>query len=150
MSEDNNSYTSGSYRMEMLKASNWMLWKWRMLAVLRDLGLEKYIATDAKLPELADRSKPTSEELEAQRKWHEGDIKACTWIELAISDAEMIHISGTMTAYEMWNQLALVKESKGQLGVLATHQALYRASAEEGFDMVDHISHYENYRKNYT
>ena len=53
----------------------------------------------------------------------------------------MIHISGAMTACEMWNQLALVKESKGRLGVLATHRALYRASAEEGFDMVDHISH---------
>ena len=30
--------------MEMLKAQNWMPWKRQMLAVLRDLGLEKYIA----------------------------------------------------------------------------------------------------------
>ena len=37
-----------------------------MLAVLRDLGLEKYIAADAKLPELANRSKPTPEELETE------------------------------------------------------------------------------------
>jgi hypothetical protein len=71
--------------MEMLKASNWMPWKRRMLAVLRDLGLEKYIAADAKLPESADSSKPTPGELEAQKKWREGDIKACTRIELAIS-----------------------------------------------------------------
>ena len=92
-----------------------------MLVVLRDLGLEKYIATGAKLPELADQSKPTPEELEAQKKWREGDIRACTRIELAISDAEMIHISGATTAHEMWSQLSLVKESKGRLGVLATH-----------------------------
>ena len=140
MSEDNTSYTSGGYQMEMLKASNWMPWKRQMLAVLRDLGLEKYIAADAKLLESANRLKPTVEEIEAQRKWREGDIKACTRIELAISDAEMIHISGAMTAREMWSQLSLVKESKGRLGVLATHRALYRASAEEGFDMVEHIS----------
>ena len=38
-----------------------------MLAVLRDLGLEKYIATDAKIPESANKSKPTAEELDAQR-----------------------------------------------------------------------------------
>ena len=126
--------------MEMLKASNWMLWKQKMLAVLQDLGLEKYIAADAKLPELANRSKPTPEELEKQKKWQEGDTKACTQIELAISDAEMIHISGAMTAHEMWNQLSLVKESKGQLEVLATHRALYQASAE-GFDMINHISY---------
>ena len=40
-----------------------------MLAVLQDLGLEKYITADAKLPELADRLKPTPEELEKQKKW---------------------------------------------------------------------------------
>ena len=34
----------------------------------------------------------------------------------------------------------MVKESKGQLGVLATRRALYRAMAEEGFDMVEHVS----------
>jgi hypothetical protein len=71
-------YTSGSYRMEMLKATNWMPWKQRMLAVLRDLGLEKYIAADARIPESADRSKLTAEELEEQKKWCEGDIKTCT------------------------------------------------------------------------
>ena len=126
--------------MEMLKAHNWMPWKRRMLAVLQDLGLDKFIAIDAKLPESADPTKPTDEELEQQRKWREGDTKACTRIELAIGDAEMIHISGAMTVREMWSQLTLVKESKGRLGVLATRRALYRATAEEGFDMVEHIS----------
>ena len=92
-----------------------------MLAVLQDLGLEKYIAADAKLPEPADISKLTAAKIEAQKKWHEGDTKACTRIELAISDAEMIHISGATTAREMWNQLSLVKESKGRLGILAAH-----------------------------
>ena len=36
--------------MEMLKSSNWMLWKCRMLVVLQDLGLEKCIAKDASVP----------------------------------------------------------------------------------------------------
>ena len=34
-----------------------------------NIGLEKYIVADAKLPELANRSKPTPEELEKQKKW---------------------------------------------------------------------------------
>ena len=55
-------------------------------------------------------------------------------------DAEMIHISGVTTAWEMWEQLTMVKESRGWLGVLATRQALYRATAGEEFKMVDHIS----------
>ena len=33
----------------------------------------------------------------------------------------------------------MVKESKGQLGVLATRRALYRVTAEKGFEMVTHI-----------
>lgn len=66
-----------------------------MLVVFRDLGLEKYIAKDAKVPESADTTKPeTKEDLEVKKKWAEGDGKACTWIELSIGNAKMIHISG--------------------------------------------------------
>jgi hypothetical protein len=79
-------------------------------------------------------------EIEARDKWKEGDAKTRTRIQLAIGDTEMIHISGASTAREMWNQLTMVKESKGRLGVLATRRALYRATAEEGFEMITHIS----------
>ena len=132
--------TGGGYRYELLKANNWMPWKRSMLAVFRDLGLEKYIAKDAKAPESANPAKITLEETEVKKKWQDGDGKACTWIELSIGNAKMIHISGANTASQMWEQLCMVKESKGRLGVLATRCALYRATAEEGFDMVEHVS----------
>ena len=111
-----------------------------MLAVLRDLNLEKYIEKTAKSPIPEDPNNPTKDETEAKDKWREGDAKARTRIELAIGDTEMIHISGATTAREMWDQLTTVKESKGQLGVLATRRALYRTTVEEGFEMVTHIS----------
>ena len=134
-------YSSGSgYCYELLKADNWMPWKCRILAVFWDFGLEKYIAKDAKAPESADPEKLTVSEIVAKNKWAEGDGKAHTQIELLIRNAEMIHISGTITASQMWDQLCMAKESKGWLGVLATRHALYRATAEEGFDMVEHIS----------
>ena len=81
--------------------------------------------------------------------WKQGDARARTRIELAIGDSEMIHISGANTAREMWEQLKTVKESRGRLGILATRRALYRATAANDFNMVDHISIYENYRRNY-
>ncbi|KAJ2913904.1 hypothetical protein MD484_g6523, partial [Candolleomyces efflorescens] len=40
----------------------------------------------------------------------------------------------------MWKQLCQVKESKGRLGILAARRGLYRMKAEEGCDMVEHIS----------
>jgi len=111
-----------------------------MLAILRDLGLEKYIDKNAMIPVPATRNDPTKEETDALDKWMEGDAKARTRIELSIGDSEMIHICGASTAKGMWSQLSMVKESKGRLGILATRRALYRASAEEGFDMITHVS----------
>ncbi len=124
--------------MELLKAHNWLPWKRRMLAVLRDLGLEKYITDDP--PKSADEKNPTADEGAGLDRWMAGDARTRTRIELAIGDSEMVHIIGAKTAKEMWKQLTTVKESKGRLGVLATRRALYRATAEEGFDMVEHIS----------
>ena len=111
-----------------------------MLAVLRDLNLEKYIEKTAMSPIPADPGNPTKDEIDAMDKWREGDARTRTRIELAIGDTEMIHISGATIAREMWDQLSTVKESKGHLGVLATRRALYRATAEEGFEMIAHIS----------
>ena len=34
----------------------------------------------------------------------------------------------------------MVKESQGRLGILTTRRALYRATAADDFEMVDHIS----------
>jgi hypothetical protein len=71
--------------MEMLKAHNWMPWKRWMMAVLRDLGLEKYIAKDEKTPGSANPQNPTMEELEATWKWAKGDAKASTLPSLGYS-----------------------------------------------------------------
>ena len=104
------------------------------------MGLEEYIKKDSKCTIARDPAKTNEEEVKLQKQWCTGDAKARTRIKIAIRDAEMIHISGAVMAQEMWEQLTMVKESRGQLGVLATWHALYRATADESFEMVDHIS----------
>src|SRR5271163_624408 len=138
MSEQTTS--GGGYRIELLGGNNWMPWKRCMLAILRDLNLEEYIEQDSMSPTAIDPAKPTDVEKGLIKTWVKGDAKARTRIELAIGDAEMIHISGANTAKEMWEQLKTVKESRGRLGILATRRALYRATAADDFEMVDHIS----------
>ena len=130
--------TGGSYCIKLLGSNNWMPWKCRMQAILRDLGIEEFIEKDS-IPPVA-KTPPTEADIRLQKEWKTGDAKARTRIELAIGDAEMIHISGTTTAWEMWKQSKMVKESRGRLGILATRRALYRATADESFEMVDHIS----------
>ena len=130
--------TGGSYRIELLGSNKWMPWKHRMQAILRDLGIEEFIEEDS--TPLVAKTPPTEADIRLQKEWKTGDAKAWTWIKLAIGDVEMIHISGATTAQEMWKQLTMVKESRGRLGILATRRALYRATANESFEMVDHIS----------
>ena len=139
--------TGGFYHIKLLGSNNWMLWKHQMQAILRDLGIEKYIEEDS--AHSVAKTPPTEADIKVQKEWKTGDAKAWTQIELVIGDAEMIHISGATTAQEMWKQLTMVKESRGHLGVLATCQALYRATANESFEKVDHISKLQNYRRNY-
>ena len=109
-----------------------------MQAILRDLGIEEYIEENSAPP--VAKTPPTEADIRLQKEWKTGDAKDQTQIELVIGDVEMIHISGTTTSREMWKQLTMVKESRGRLGVLATCQALYRATADKSFEMVDHIS----------
>jgi gag-polypeptide of LTR copia-type len=59
----------------------------------------------------------------------------------------MVHIIGATTTRQMWKQLTLVKEARGRLGILSTCRALYRTTAEEGFNLVDHISKLWRYQE---
>jgi hypothetical protein len=112
-----------------------------MLAVFLDLGLDGYINGMEKLPESANPvDVPSKELIASQAEWDRKDAKACCQIELALSNVEMIHVIGAVTAQQMWEQLCTVKESKGQLGVLAAQRTLFRATAKEGSDMVEHIA----------
>ena len=104
------------------------------------MDLEKYIEKDTIPPTPADMTRPTREEIDAGNKWKEGDAKARTRLELAIGDGEMVHIVGATTARQMWDQLSMVKESKGHLGILATRRTLFNMRADEGTDLATHIS----------
>jgi hypothetical protein len=116
-----------------------MPWRRRMLAVLRELKLEPFITGDRKERPVISSTSPvvTQDDINT---WAESESKARIRLELAISDSEMVHIIGAETAGAIWDRLTQVKETKGRLGILATRRALYRASAEESFEMVEHIA----------
>ena len=81
MSEQNT--TGGSYHIELLRSNNWMLWKHQMQAILRDLGIEKYIEENSAPP--VGKTPPTEADIKVQKEWKTGGAKAWTWIKLAIS-----------------------------------------------------------------
>ncbi|KAG1786844.1 uncharacterized protein HD556DRAFT_1412913 [Suillus plorans] len=60
------------------------------------------------------------------------DRKAQTVIELSISDSQMIHLAGASMAKEMWDQLRIMKESRGKQAITTWRQKFYRTTANEG------------------
>ena len=52
-----------------MKSDNWMPWKQRILAILRDQGLEKYVEKTTESPKPKTMDHLTKEEAEAIDKW---------------------------------------------------------------------------------
>ena len=57
--------------------------------------------------------------------WKEGDYRAQSRIELSLGDVEMVHIVGVTLVSQMWKQLLLVTESRGEMGILTARRAFY-------------------------
>lgn len=133
------------FKIEPLNLDNWLPWKRHVCAML----WKKKLLTLVEGPEMSIRVCPvqtretaTPEEQTKITKWEEANGQAWTIIELSIGDKEMIHISGASTAKEMWDQLKLVKEACGWIGILAAQRKLYRSYADEGSNIAEHITEF--------
>lgn len=115
-----------------LDDNNWYAWKQRTLAILRDCGPEEYVTG----------SKKTKPEAPGplQEAWTKLEVKAHTILDSTIGQSQVMHIMGTETAREIWDQLLQVKELKGILAALSIRQIFLQAEAIEGFSMIEHIA----------
>jgi hypothetical protein len=65
------------YKIEQLDATNWLAWKRRTEAILRERKLLGHIDGTSDRPESADKSQPpTDADIEKQEKWDEEDGSA--------------------------------------------------------------------------
>ncbi|KAG2337022.1 hypothetical protein BDR05DRAFT_895883 [Suillus weaverae] len=115
---------SSLYRIEHLGKNNWIPWKTKVQAILGDKGLEGYIDGTKVIP-ARGQSPVQADRLTAIAKWEDKDRKARTMIVLLVSDTQMVHLTGANTAKEMWDQLKLIKESRGQQGIYTWRHKLY-------------------------
>ncbi|EJU01700.1 hypothetical protein DACRYDRAFT_52252, partial [Dacryopinax primogenitus] len=86
---------------DMLNADNWYPWKRCMQALLREQNLLSHV----------DSSR--------MREWDEIDMRAQNQIELCVGYIEMVYLIGALTVGQMWSQLIMVKELRGELGAMA-------------------------------
>jgi hypothetical protein len=131
---------SSLFRIEQLTDTNWVPWKRRVTAILRERALLKIVEGITTRPVAADPENPTSDERKQMERWEELDGKAQTQIELTLSDSQMVHIAGAKTAADMWKQLKQVKEKGGKLGILSLRRRLYRTIADDATDIAVHVT----------
>jgi transposase InsO family protein len=134
--------TSGTtwFKIEQLDATNWLAWKQRTLAILRERKLIQYVDGTKPMPIPANKASPTDDEKEAKEKWKEGDMSAQNQIILTIGKEEMVHTSRATTAKEMWDALSLIHEAKGGTSVISTLRLLFRTIAEEDTNIEEHLT----------
>src|SRR6267154_4396528 len=101
---DAQSSGSSLYCIEHLGKNNWIPWKTKVQAILGDKGLEGYIDGMKPIP-LRGPDPVPADKLTTISKWEAEDRKAKTMIVLLVSSAQMVHLPGTSTAKEMWDQL---------------------------------------------
>jgi hypothetical protein len=91
---------TGFTRINQLKGDNWLPWKTRVMALFVIADLIKYI--DGSYPHPSDES--------LVKEWETWDLQTWSLLQLTVGDEELIHLSGTQTAAEMWEQLCDTKE----------------------------------------
>ena len=109
----NFSLPSSFFKVVELGPGNCHYWKCHVTAILKDRGLTWYVDGSITKPPAG----PESQSLVAD--WVAKDGMARTVIKLTLSKSETGHITGCETATQMWEALRVVKEGRGQNGLLS-------------------------------
>ena len=127
---------SSFYWIKPLGQDNWLAWKHRIQAVLRECKLIGHINGTISEPPRTNAG---------YRVWKEDDEKTQTQLELSMEDKELDNLTGDNAA-EMWANLCNVKESKGKMGILRTWKILYWAIMDNSTELSVHIALSKCYR----
>jgi len=126
---------SAKFKIDSLNRDNFGTWKVHMKALLIKNGTWKYVSK--KMP-------TTEEEAEKLLEWMEEEEKAQADLILGISTSELNHVKDCGSAYEMWQKLHSVYESKGPARKASLLKNLILLKMKTGDDMRDHVEKFFN------
>ncbi|KAH9642661.1 hypothetical protein HF086_011018 [Spodoptera exigua] len=116
--------------------SNWNIWKFQTIVLLRSQGLL----------EVTDGSSVKPEEPVEKAAWEKKDAKAQSWLVTRMSESVMMHIITCTTSAEMWRKLASVYEQKSETSIHIVQQRFFQYKYEEGTAMSTFLSKIEELR----
>lgn len=103
---DDNSLKLQTY-IKLEGTSNWNIWKFQTIVLLRSQGLL----------EVTDGSSVKPEEAVEKAAWEKKDAKAQSWLVTRMSESVMMHIITCTTSAEIWRKLASVYEQKSETSI---------------------------------
>lgn len=106
-------------------ASNWNIWKFQTVVLLRGQGLLEVADGRSVKPEAADE----------KAAWEKKDAKAQSWLVTRMSESVMMHVITCTTSAEMWRKLASVYEQKSETSIHIVQQSFFQYKYEEGTAM---------------
>lgn len=122
--EDNNNFRLQTHT-KLEGASNWNIWKFQTVVLLRGQGLLEVADGRSVKPEAADE----------KAAWEKKDAKAQSWLVTRMSESVMMHVITCTTSAEMWRKLASVYEQKSETSIHIVQQSFFQYKYEEGTAM---------------
>lgn len=132
---DDNSLKLQTY-IKLEGTSNWNIWKFQTIVLLRSQGLL----------EVTDGSSVKPEEAVEKAAWEKKDAKTQSWLVTRMSESVMMHIITCTTSAEIWRKLASVYEQKSEISIDIVQQRFFQYKYEEGTAMSTFLSKTEELR----
>ena len=106
--------------------------------MLQICGVQNYITGGTPRPDVAL-------DPEGAANWDFNDTYTRVLIANNVNTTQMVHIGQCHTASECWSSLEAVHDAKSHQTTIGIIQNLYRASAEDGNNIADHLNKLKRY-----
>ena len=123
---------------DSLNDENWTVWQQRLLLMLQICGVQNYITRGTPRPDVGL-------DPEGAANWDFNDTYTRVLIANNVTTTQMVHIGQCHTASECWSSLEAIHDAKSHQTIIGIIWNLYRASAEDGNNIADHLNKLKRY-----
>jgi len=109
---------------EPLDDTNWVVWRERIRCIFRLCNVEPYMYSWLKCPD------PATADLEVCDLWDTNDVYAQILITNNILKDQMVHVTRLNTAFEIWQSLQAIHETKDYQIAISIQFSLFRKCAQ--------------------
>ena len=120
-----------SYKQELLGDENWVTWKLRMTNVFSLHKVIDHVVSHIPKPDISD--------VTALAEWTDKDEKVKTLLFMSVGDDNLIHLSDSETAAQMWDNLRAVYKVKGHQMIIALRCSLYHLATNSNNNIPKHL-----------